>query len=407
MDNSTIDANEPGGRGIVFYKFMFGLINIIIFIIGAFGNSLVIYVIARFKEMHVVTNIYLMSQAISDLLYLLQIPFLVVTHIMGRWIFGYGFCKCYMLLAGVIWFAGLFTLTAVSADRYVAVVHFRTQSKYRTKLRAVLVVIFLWLLSMIVMTPINIYSTVEVNKKPVCKIAWPDSASQVYFTFYTFCLGYAIPVILIVIFYTLIVKRLRSSGPENRNRSKQNKVTTLVLVVVLSYIILWLPYWSNQVYLVVQLTKYLSMRASNVTFESMSANDTDTAAQQQSIQNSIILSFFFQSLSYTNSAINPVLYAFMSQNFRTCFKAVCRCGSSFGRLGVFENSSVAATRTRATVANSPPPTTYEAISAVPDDHAPPCSIPTKFVILHLSQGNGVDSPELMLEKPGIQETDID
>lgn len=390
---------------------MFGLINTIIFIIGAFGNSLVIYVIARFKEMHVVTNIYLMSQAISDLLYLLQIPFLVVTHIMGRWIFGYGFCKCYMLLAGVIWFAGLFTLTAVSADRYVAVVHFRTQSKYRTKLRAVIVVIILWLLSMIVMTPINIYSTVEDVTKPVCKIAWPDNETQAYFTFYTFCLGYAIPVILIVIFYTLIVKRLRSSGPENRNRSKQNKVTTLVLVVVLSYIILWLPYWSNQVYLVVKLTKYLAMRAANATFEPTEPVDNSTdiyAAQRRTNYNSVILSFFFQSLSYTNSAINPVLYAFMSQNFRTCFKAVCRCGNSFSRLGVFENSSVATTRTRATVANSPPPTTYEAISTVPDDHAPPSSQPmSKFVILHLSQGNGVDSPELMLEKPGIQETDID
>ena len=72
----------------------------------------------------------------------------------------------------------------------------------------------------------------------------------------------------------------------------------MVLAVITVYIICWLPYWIFQMVAlwVEQLPEW-----------------------------SILLYQLLTILSYANSALNPLLYAFLSENFRRVFWAACFC----------------------------------------------------------------------------------
>ena len=114
-----------------------------------------------------------------------------------------------------------------------------------------------------------------------CTIEWPEAGGPITaeraFIWYAFTLAFALPVLLISIFYSLVVVRLRSSGRSScRSRSaaaaattRHRRVTRMVLTVITVYVVCWLPYWVFQVrlniltYLLSLLTN-LRKRATNV-----------------------------------------------------------------------------------------------------------------------------------------------
>jgi hypothetical protein len=67
--------------------------NIIIFVIGFCGNSLVILVILRFTRIETVTDIYILNLAFADLMFLFGLIFLIITMFIDHWIFGNLMCK--------------------------------------------------------------------------------------------------------------------------------------------------------------------------------------------------------------------------------------------------------------------------------------------------------------------------
>lgn len=117
------------------------------------------------------------------------------------------------------------------------------------------------------MLPIILYSTTvaRMDGKKSCNIVWPSGNSGSgnstsgeddgfiesdgsTFTLYTFTLGFAIPLSLILIFYYLVLRKLRTVGPKSKSKEKKRshrKVTKLVLTVIAVYILFWLPYWVN------------------------------------------------------------------------------------------------------------------------------------------------------------------
>jgi heme/copper-type cytochrome/quinol oxidase subunit 2 len=105
------------------------------------------------------------------------------------------------------------------------------------------------------MVPIFMYaSTVERDPTSTsCNILWPESehiSGQAAFTLYSFILGFAIPLLLIFVFYFLVIRKLKTVGPKNKSKEKKKshrKVTKLVLTVIAVYILCWLPYWITQV----------------------------------------------------------------------------------------------------------------------------------------------------------------
>lgn len=67
--------------------------NILIFVIGFCGNSLVILVILRFTRIETVTDIYILNLAFADLMFLFGLVFLIITMFIDHWVFGNLMCK--------------------------------------------------------------------------------------------------------------------------------------------------------------------------------------------------------------------------------------------------------------------------------------------------------------------------
>lgn len=121
------------------------------------------------------------------------------------------------------------------------------------------------------------------------------------------------PVIMISIFYIRIVLRIRTNRSKLNMRpiSKRNdrrKATFLVLLIIGIYIVAYTPFWMFQIVL---LTTYI-----------MNKNNLN---QQSNHHISAHLSSLFQLLVYLNSTLNPFVYAFISEIFRTSFKEAIKC----------------------------------------------------------------------------------
>lgn len=74
----------------------------LIFLLSVVGNTLIIAVLLRNRRMRTVTNLFLLSLALSDLMVsLVCIPFTLIPNLMRDFIFGIGICKLVMYFMGM------------------------------------------------------------------------------------------------------------------------------------------------------------------------------------------------------------------------------------------------------------------------------------------------------------------
>ncbi|CAD7005774.1 unnamed protein product [Ceratitis capitata] len=280
-------------------------------LVGLFGNTLVIYVVLRFSKMQTVTNIYILNLAIADECFLIGIPFLIYTMRICSWRFGDFMCKAYLVSTSITQFTSSIFLLIMSADRYLAVCHPIASPKYRTQRNAKIVSAIAWLTSAVLMLPVILYASTVSQEDGVnlsCNIEWPETYkkhSATTFTLYTFFLGFATPLSFILCFYYLVIRKLHAVGSKHKSKEKKRshrKVTRLVLTVITVYILCWLPYWISQVALI---------------------NSNPMQSQLSRLEMLIFLLLF--CLVYSNSAMNPILYAFLSDNFRKSFFKAFTC----------------------------------------------------------------------------------
>lgn len=296
----------------------------IVCIVGLFGNTLVIYVVLRFSKMQTVTNMYILNLAIADECFLIGIPFLITTMHVGEWTFGKMMCKAYMVSTSITQFTSSIFLFIMSVDRYIAVCHPISSPRYRSPFVSRIVTAVAWTTSAMIMLPVMLYATTieKDNKMITCNIEWPadnEHGSGTTFILYSLILGFAIPLSLILISYWLVIRKLRTVGPKTKSKEKKRshrKVTKLVLTVITVYVLCWLPYWVSQVTLITSPPEHCHTRVE------------------------ITISLLAGCLGYSNSALNPILYAFLSDNFKKSFLKACTCaaGKDFNAQLQLENS---------------------------------------------------------------------
>uniref|UniRef100_A0A667WUV7 Si:zfos-169g10.2 n=1 Tax=Myripristis murdjan TaxID=586833 RepID=A0A667WUV7_9TELE len=298
------NCTEPGNADLPSLAgVLIPLIYVTVCVIGLVGNTLVIHVIVHYTRNESVTNIYILNLAIADELFMLGLPFLAAQNALLFWPFGSLMCRVVMTVDAINQFTSIFCLTMMSVDRYLAVVHPIRSTWWRRPRVAKAVNATVWAVSFVVVLPVVVFADV-LKDDGNCSIVWPEPAEvwKTSFIVYTCTVGFFCPLLVICLCYLLIVIKVRSVGKRaqatsSRRRKSERKITRMVIVVVAVFVLCWLPFYAlNIVNLLVVLPRDLRG-----------------------------LYFFVVVLSYANSCANPILYGFLSDNFKRGFrKALCR-----------------------------------------------------------------------------------
>lgn len=131
------------------------LIYLIIFLVGVLGNLLTCTVIARNKVMWTPTNYYLFSLGMSDLLVLLLGMPLELYELWQNYPFLLGKGGCYFktFLFETVCLASILNVTALSVERYIAVVHPLRAKYVVTRTHAKRVILMVWGVSVLCAVP--------------------------------------------------------------------------------------------------------------------------------------------------------------------------------------------------------------------------------------------------------------
>uniref|UniRef100_A0A8C0ZFS9 G-protein coupled receptors family 1 profile domain-containing protein n=1 Tax=Cyanistes caeruleus TaxID=156563 RepID=A0A8C0ZFS9_CYACU len=185
---------------------VFGLI----FTLGVLGNTLVITVLARSKpgKRRSTTNIFILNLSIADLAYLLFcIPFQSTVYVLPTWVLGAFICKFIHYFFTISMLVSIFTLSAMSVDRYVAIVHSRRSSALRVPRNAMLGVGLIWALSFAMASPVAHHQRIfhrETSNQTFCWEFWPNPRHKKVYVICTFVFGYLLPLLLISFCYAKV-----------------------------------------------------------------------------------------------------------------------------------------------------------------------------------------------------------
>ncbi|CAN8030659.1 unnamed protein product [Ixodes persulcatus] len=300
----------PGNRAVeevlaIVVPILFGAIAVI----GFFGNALVVLVVLCNPQMRSTTNILIINLAMADLLFIVFcVPFTGWDYTLNYWPFGDVWCRIVQYLVIVCASASIYTLVLMSFDRFLAVVHPITSMAIRTDRNAFLAIFMTWIVILLSCIPaLFAHGMVFVDDNySSCMFLTDVGYSLAAFQICFFMASFVVPLTLIFILYVLMLKRLwfgvTPGGRISRESVRSKKrVTRLVVVVVLVFAVCWCPV---QVVLVLK----------SVDLYGLPMNPTR-----------IVIQIASQILAYTNSCVNPFLYAFLSDNFRKSFRKIIFC----------------------------------------------------------------------------------
>ncbi|XP_075065127.1 mitochondrial inner membrane protease subunit 2 isoform X2 [Mixophyes fleayi] len=299
--------------------FMPTLYCIIVFC-GLIGNSMVLWILICFKKMNSVTDIYILNMAISDLLFVFSLPFQVY-QIKDQWVFGNVMCKILSAVYYTGFFSGIFFITVLSLDRYLAIVHAVFSLKFRTINLGLFVSFAAWTFSILLSIP-NLIIHKEVTKHgfTFCQVSSPEDQILKWTLFSYFQInifGFIIPLAVIIFCYSHIIRNLQNS------KSMQKKYAVkLILILVSVCFLFWAPY---------NIVIFLRILEIFGIFGVSSFKDSLNTAMDVT-----------QTISFVHCCLNPVIYSFAGENFKKhlyqMFNKLLKCIHVYKRCGSFESS---------------------------------------------------------------------
>ncbi|XP_017268772.1 neuromedin-U receptor 1 [Kryptolebias marmoratus] len=311
------------------------LIYLVIFLVGVVGNVLTCTVIARNKVMWTPTNYYLFSLAVSDLLVLLLGMPLELYELWQNYpfLFGKGGCYFKTFLFETVCLASILNVTALSIERYIAVVHPLQAKSVVTRTHAKRVIFTLWGVSVLCAVPntslhgiliLHVHSAgpagivnLEIPDSAICTLVKPRWMYNLTIQLTTF-LFFILPMATISVLYMLIGVQLKREkmrqalegksgfGKDSfcnvrmqQQKARRRQVTKMLFVLVVVFGICWAPFHTDRL-----MWSFIS-------------NWTDNYQKIFEYVH-VISGVFF----YLSSAVNPILYNLMSTRFREMFKEV-------------------------------------------------------------------------------------
>ncbi|KAM5291953.1 C-C chemokine receptor type 3-like [Ctenodactylus gundi] len=263
----------------------------LVFVPGLLGNTMVVLILIKYQQLRNTTSICLFNLATSDLLSSLTIPFWSNHLVNDRWIFGRSMCR----LLSMFYFLGLYSeaffIVLLTVDRYLAIAHAMSALRVRTVTFGVVTSVVTWSLAVLAALPEIIFH--DFSGKSFCTTTYPKNEEVIWLRFRALrmnVLDLALPLLVMGICYSEIIKTLLRC-PDQRKYT----AIRLICIIVVVFSIFWAP--RNLVFLFCAFENILR----------------ESREQLQRMDLALLMTKLVALIHY---CINPVIYAFVSENFQ-------------------------------------------------------------------------------------------
>ncbi|XP_019714858.1 G-protein coupled receptor 183-like, partial [Hippocampus comes] len=229
------------------------LVYCAVFLVGLLGNALALHVIRpNLKKMNS-TTLYSLNLVISDILFTLSLPVRITYYALGfHWALGEALCKISGLIFYINTYAGVNFMTCLSIDRFIAVVLPLRFSRLRNVSNVRYICVGVWLLVLAQTLPLlgMAMTNVEPDGFITC-MEYPNFEKVDHIATILIggvFLGYVIPVITILMCYSILCSKLHSTAKTNHLTEKSGrsrKAIGVICCVSLVFVVCYSPYHIN------------------------------------------------------------------------------------------------------------------------------------------------------------------
>ena len=306
INSSTVSVSHRDTVLVVVESTVFLILNI-----GAFvGNLLVCLAIYRNPSLRTVTNNFILSLALTDLLMAVFVmPVYTVSSMLDKWIVGKDFSHVIFWCLNSASFISILNVTLLAINRYFRVVRPQIYSNIYSKKSSAMMAIVTWVVTLVLVGLIYValgvrYETSELNPT-LKKLIILDGGSLIYSMILSI-LYVIVPIFVISICYVKIYKTIRhhnrAGAPSTQEGNSaygvaEAKITRLLTAVVIVFCLCWYPG------LIITTLDIFNLLPSATT--------------------KYLVSMCLFPL-FTSSVINPILYGFLNQSFRSEFFKILR-----------------------------------------------------------------------------------
>ncbi|KAF5896007.1 muscarinic acetylcholine receptor M1-like [Clarias magur] len=236
--STNVTAVPLGGYTMTWRMAMLMVVTVPLSVITIIGNILVIVAFQVNPLLRTVSNYFLLSLAVADLILGAISMNLYTTYIViGRWTLGNLACDVWLAVDYVASNASVMNLLAISFDRYLSVTRPLTYRVSRTTRRAALLIALAWGISFLLWAPAILFWQHIVGERTVpeeqCSVQF---LSQPVITFGTAIAAFYFPVSVMVGLYWRVYQEterrsrqlpgLIASRGEDSNKSSQSQSTS-------------------------------------------------------------------------------------------------------------------------------------------------------------------------------------
>uniref|UniRef100_A0A8D0HLJ5 Proteinase-activated receptor 1 n=1 Tax=Sphenodon punctatus TaxID=8508 RepID=A0A8D0HLJ5_SPHPU len=259
--------------------------------------------------------VYMLNLTSADVLFVSMLPFKIVYHFSGNnWGFGPEMCRFVTAAFYCNMYCSILLMTAISIDRFLAVVYPMQSLSWRTLRRATLVCVAIWIVAIAGVIPLLLTEQTmkiqELNITTCFDVAETTLLIGYYHYYFPafIVVFFFVPLIISIICYVCIIRRLHSSKI-GANSSKRRRALLLSAAVLCTFILCFGP--TNVLLLVHSLS-----------FSNDFVNHRTYFAYLLSV-----------CISSINCCIDPLIYYYASSECQrqVCSILCCRKISEFGK----------------------------------------------------------------------------
>ena len=281
-----------------------GLYALILFLLVV-GNSATLVVVALNSRMRTIPNLFVASLAISDLLLgiLATVPIGFPTLVLSKYPFSDTTCQYHGYTVIVLALTSMQTLALMAVNRYYRVVRSEKYRRYFTKKKTVIMIGLSWFYSVwdplpyilsghkMVFHPFKFFCYLQIDSGP--------------FTAFMVTVYVGPPTLVIMYCYLKIFQTVRSHTNNvhsavfggNQLNVEEIKTARLLFVIVVFFNLCWIPV--------------------------MLIDIVDTIDGKWTFPRETYVAYSF--LATVSSALNPIIYGLLNNNFRREYLQLFRC----------------------------------------------------------------------------------